>query len=713
MMKRVSLLAAIVVGISYLGFSMRYWMPYGNDGIILMWPEGFWLFKLPWHEKWRALIASFMMEDHLAPMHYLFGSFFYMLHLNPVLSLNIAAKLFYLMYVVLAVRAVYEIWEDKNRALLFFSFLVINLGMTWRTMVSTSFGISAAAIWGAFIFYVRYLKRESRKDFFLFSFLFLLATFSCETAFVGFPLFLIFALFYSYDDRLGWSAMLQRVIKHGIWIGCLLLPYLLIHFYVHGSILPGSRLGVLVQGNPLSYYLRMLFSIFSEWCFEIPKALIRGVVGGQKWENSVSSNIGLPSEVYTGAGLVIFAVALLIALALAWGTIRFRLIRDKGWILWAALAVQIGLILITGRYEDGMWIIAGLTFWMAITDIVYYLIKKEAQIPIFVLGVLVAGIVVNIFVNPFDQARKKYQNAYETSTAAYRAINESTDRIKIVRLKGSGELIRSSAFWIGNKIYHRDPGLWFYPQQLLFFPRSMYMEFYPNVQDHPFDFFKPYLKVYQDNKETFLFQDSASFFRVYLDAAQRKILRVVPIATSAKATNVDIYLPDLSRYRFQFRRLRYMLNFAAGSIVKEIHYAGSVVNDWRFLDKSTIEFYDASVAGGNLLVAGEGIWLNDIEVFIDGDPDLKEAHSPQPVAKTLLSRKYLCTYTARSSDGDWIIWGTADPQEAIRINPFFMEKFRLDYKRVQSNRILRQPGEKFFDQVDGTLQVIDICDVIP
>src|SRR3989338_5265445 len=101
-MKKISLLVTIAVGIFYLGFSMRYWMPWGDDGIIYMWPAGFWLSQLPWYEGWKVLIASFLMEDHLSPVHYLFGYLFYILPLNPVLSLNIAAKLFYLMYVVLS-----------------------------------------------------------------------------------------------------------------------------------------------------------------------------------------------------------------------------------------------------------------------------------------------------------------------------------------------------------------------------------------------------------------------------------------------------------------------------------------------------------------------------------------------------------------------------------------------------------------------------------
>ncbi len=710
--ERVSLIAAIAVGISYLGISMRYSLPLGDDGIIYMWPAGFWLSRLPWREGWKLLIASFMTEDHLSPVHYLLGYLFYKLPLDPVLSLKVAAKLFYLTYVILTARVVYEIWEDKNRVLLFFSFLVVNLGMTWRNMVLPSFTIPAGAIWAAFIFYVRYLKRKSKKDFFLFSVLFLLATFSFETSFVGFPLFLIFSALYGADSHVDWSMRVRRFVKHSFWLACLFLAYLTIHFYVYGSFLPGSRLGAFVHGNPLSYYLRVLFSIFSEWLFDIPKGLIRGVVGWQKWEDSVSTS-GLPLGVYTGFGLLVSVMLLLSGVMFLWSCVRFRLIRGKGWLLWTALTVQIVLILITGRYEDGMWIICGLTFWMAMTDIVYYSIKEKTRIPFFVLGILAVGILVNAFVNPFDQARKKYHNVYETSMAAYEAIDENTDRIKVVRLKGSETLIRSSAFWIGNKIYHRHPGLWFYPQQLLLYPRNMYMEFYPNLQNHSFDFFRSYMKASPDNKETLLFQDSASFFRVYLNADDRRVLRVVPISALDKEPRIDIYLPELNQYHFQFQRLRYVLAFKPGGIVQKIHYAGGLVSDWHFLDEQKVEFYNTSTTGGNLLVEGTHIRLKNIEVFIDGETKLETTRPQQPATKTFMNHQYVCTYSASSSDGDWIVWGSADPQEAVRVNPLWAEKFRLIYQRAHPNQVLRQLGQKTFDpQTDETVSVMDMCDSV-
>ena len=112
---------------------------------------------------------------------------------------------------------------------------------------------------------------------------------------------------------------------------------------------------------------------------------------------------------------------------------------------------------------------------------------------------------------------------------------------------------------------------------------------------------------------------------------------------------------------------------------------------------------------GNLLVQGKNILIKDIEVVIDGELEPKNV-PPQPAARTFLNHEYVCSYSVSASDGDWVVWGTADPQESIIFTPFFMEKFKVNYTRLHSNKHFRQAGEKIIGvRADETLSMVNIC----
>jgi hypothetical protein len=303
----------------------------------------------------------------------------------------------------------------------------------------------------------------------------------------------------------------------------------------------------------------------------------------------------------------------------------------------------------------------------------------------------------------------EFREQYESSMAAYRAIDEDTNRIRVVRLPGSGLLMHSEAFWLGNKMFHRQPGLWFYPSDFLLYESNMYMEVYSNREEEPFEHFLPLIRPFQGNGETLLFQDKRAFFRIYLDAEERRVVRLVPIAGGGTELRQEIYLPPLSEYHFRAEGVRFVLSLASESVVSSIHLAGKLVDGWQMDDKHRVVFRTIPGAGeGTLVIRGEKVVVEEITVSIDGEPYSRATEPAVPKSVVLTSPSNVCGWSATSSDSTWHVSGTADPGAIVRLDPSWLDEFSLSYHLVKFDRSLRFPAEIVY-RSEGPA-TIEICD---
>ena len=69
------------------------------------------------------------------------------------------------------------------------------------------------------------------------------------------------------------------------------------HYKVYGTIMPTSRLGRLSGGNPVGYILRGIAGTWSEWLFDVPKVIMRSLIGTQIWNAEMATNPIWPSFV--------------------------------------------------------------------------------------------------------------------------------------------------------------------------------------------------------------------------------------------------------------------------------------------------------------------------------------------------------------------------------------------------------------------------------
>lgn len=681
-----------------------------------MWPAGYWLARLPLHEMPKFLGSSFMGEDHLMPLFHLLGYIFYQLPLSPEMAMNLADKMLFVGVIVSTFALATSLWGSYSKTLVFCAFVIPNAAMTWRIMVfNGGFNISALAVYATLYFYLQHLKTPRLWRAFVFTVAFLLMTFTCELTFVGLPMFATLTLLHEEASTI--KRRLQLLVINGAWLITLLAPYLITHYIIYGAILPGSRLGGLAQGNPIGLVLRGVVSTWSEWLFDIPKVMLQLNFGKLRWETEMATNLVWPAFFSRTFGLAAAVVALSAVALIFRYAIRHRFISWSGKLLWLALALQNLLMVYTGRFEDGMWIIAGLTFWLAATDLVFNLLTKgrkiitveiERKVSIASFGILGTGILLGFIVQPFDQAQRRYLNPYRSTMAAYRAIGEDTDQITLVRMQPSTEFFHPLAFWAGHNIFWGHPGLWYYHKESTTYFRKMAMQTYTNSGPDAFRKILLHRKRMPQNHEVLLFEDQNLFFRVFLDSENPQILRVVPIP-GGKSQTFTIHLPYEIPYRGTPKHLRYALTFDRPLLgAPKIMFAGSLIHDWELVEDNKLVFLSTSLEGGEIQIIASNSQLIQVDVFeiLDGNDELPST-SVQTATVVLSSPTILCS-VGLTSDAGVDFRGTLDAGTLLAFSPLLPEKLKGSYSSVVPNWSLRRTGTFNFDPSTNSAPII-VC----
>ncbi len=691
--------------IAYLIYASRFLLPLGDDGIIVTWPAGYWIYQLPWYQIPKLLSASFLGEDHLMPGMYLLGYTLQQLPLRPEIAVNLSDKISFIGVILCCFAVATSLWGSYSKALLFLAFVIPNTAMTWRLMgFAGGFNLTACAVYAALYLYLQHLKHPRAKSALVFSATFILMTFSHEVAFIGLPLFAILTLFQAELSSL--KNRLRLLVVNGTWLITLFTPYLITHYNIYGTILPKSRTGILAQGNPIGLVLRGLFSTWSEWLFDIPKIVLRSGIGYQRWETEMATNLVWPAFFSQSIGYLAVAIISIAAALASKYVIQKQLVSWSGKLLWLALVLQNLLMVYTGRFEDGLWIIAGITFWLAVTDLVFNALTKGEQIiarsmqqkvATASFGFLGTGILLGFIVQPFNQAQIRYLEPYLSTMAAYRAIGEDTDQFTLVRLRPSTEFFHPTAFWIGHNIFWGHPGLWYHGQQSTLYPRNMAIHTYTNSSPNAFQEILVHQTRSLQNHAVLLFEDQNLFFRLFLDAANPQILRVVPIPGNDSQT-FAIRLPYVKPNSETTKPLRYVLTFDRPLVGDQnILFAGRLVEDSVLVEPNKLLFLSADLNGGNLQISASNAQLTQVDIFEifdeNSEPPLTSAkHS----AIVISSPRALCSFGLVSDIGVQFS-GTLDAGTLVAFKPLLPGKLRGNYSSMFANRSLRISGTIEFD----------------
>jgi hypothetical protein len=467
-------------------------------------------------------------------------------------------------------------------------------------------------------------------------------------------------------------AKIKEAITVYLIMFLLFFPYVAIHYSLYGHLLPPSRTSLFLSGQGhLSFYASMVAGLFTNWYYDID---FKGIF----------LNYGTYVR-------MIFIVLLTLAI---YGIYRFRLLSGTGIALFFACLSQILFILYTGRREAGMWVLAGIISWMISVDIIYLTAKKILKeerrvrtVVYFSIAVIIPFLFThNTGAQPLLPAELYYHRHYESSQAAYRAIDENADRIVLLRLPGAEPLMHPMAFWMGNKIYHKEPGFGFYPEYNIITFKNMNIESHENPEERIFEHFRPFLVPRPGNEEVVVVKDRNSFSRIFLDSRSAIISRtaVIPYAPH------DYFLiryPMLSTYNTKSKHIEIKLTFSKRSVdIEKIRYGKSEITHWKSSD-GTISFISDDLSSENPLTItprNPALRVEFIEVrFPEGSPRILGNADRIPDKKIDIVAEKPCRYLiSLSTDGSKIA-GTLDAGKSLSFSPMFAEPGAITYSSFE------------------------------
>ena len=702
----------------YLYKSFSYPLPLGTDGVTAFWPLSHFLDKTTSIEGFfKVLHAVYMGEDHVTPIRSLVGYISYQFFSDPVLAMSILSKILLILIVTSSLLVVYQIWEDKQRVILLFLILTFNLSLTVKSMVFPNFSVSILlSIW-SFSLLVHFFKTGKLNYLILFGMFFCASTLSMENSFISIPLFLIFPLFFVFKENTMDKDMLKRIVLLYFIICLSLIPYILIHYWLYGIPLPSSRISLFSDEDITSkiiFFAKMLAWLFSTWSFGIVRAF---------YDLSVFMTI-IPS-------IIIIYISIKI--------IQNRLMTRKGVFLLFSLVAQLILIMYTGRYHGGIWLFAGVVFCMILVDVLSQALNKSllttkvfGVINIKYISVIIAIpvlFITNIFIQPYDILAND-KKTYDSVLAGYKAVNENADRLVVVRLPSSDELfIHPKAFWMGNKMYHDEPALWYYPNYHGLMFKNMNVEYYNNTSNYDFDYFLEFIVPKPGSKEVVVFRGENLFYRIFLDKNERQLLRAA-IISDYPQESFNINLPDLQYYSTQRDFLEVSLKFSdIPDSVNEIYYGNSIIKKWRvegnkiiFITKNLNNSVDISINKNLNNLKLELIEVNfpiEDKVFSEKAADITENYIMLGPYSVPIKYSIVDLTDQKSSEyPDFIINGTLDANKSIKFDLLVSDREKsslvLEYSTFESNRKKRMSGKIKIDEFYNkpiplvNLQVVEI-----
>ena len=490
------ILLVLVIVVSffyYLGESLNFIVPYGYDEVIQVWPIGYALSESSFQNFPQVLTASFLGEDHLFPVSNFLSYLIYSSKLDPIATIGIVSKIIYIAILAITGLLVNFLYADRLKTILVLGLVISNQALVFMNQTH-NIVLNLSVLFSIFGFYivVKYILTRKNKYLIFIWFLFLLGSFSFENFFITYAVAVFFSLYQVY--------LSDEIKKDKVWIivrlsSILLLsliPYLAIHYQLYGSILPASRVGISGEGQQLITVALTGAKVLSDWLYGLPKYLF--------------FNPHQAFVVFPALGLILFIVK---------GRVDLFKNRDTNALLFSSV-LSVFVIMYTGRHHPGMWTFSGIIFVVAFSDIIKrtienFKISVRNQHLVFIF--LIAFIaVINYVTGPFNKYVNFYQEINRVSNAAFRVLGSPVNKIVVVRLPDALDLVHPIAFWIGNQMYHKSPGLSYFSDHNILRMKNMYIERYSNANNNrSFSFFERLLEGYRGESKV-LFKDLNLYF---------------------------------------------------------------------------------------------------------------------------------------------------------------------------------------------------------
>jgi hypothetical protein len=507
----------------YLADAFKFSMPYGYDEVITIWPIGRILSESNLQDFPRILMASFLGEDHLFPVTNFLAYLIYSNKFDPIITISIATKMLYVAWLVSVSILIKLLYSNKIKTVLAMGLIISNQALVfYNSTYNIGFNLVILfSVLGMYYITKYILIRKSR--YLLYTYLvFLLGTFSFENFFATYSLVTLFAIYKIYLLNESISYKLLTLIKIAVILCMTLLPYLLIHYYQYGTILPGSRLDIINEGDLLKNSLIVLVRIINDWLYGIPQYSF--------FNFSKALVILLP------IGLFLFFIRKKINL--------FKNQNSNALIFASTLTLPVCMF--TGRYFPGLWTFIGIILIIALSDIIINTIDNfllsDTKKNYWLSALILLLLFLNFTIQPFQRMSSIYKDVHETSIAAFNVINSATNQLTIVKLPDAEDLPHPVAFWIGNQIYNRNSGLSYFKKYNVLRMNEMYIEAYKNPENKKFAFFENLLNNRINNSFT-LFKNRNTFFTLDRDGSNNTIFRASSLPKSSNAL-YDIYLPQ-------------------------------------------------------------------------------------------------------------------------------------------------------------------------
>jgi hypothetical protein len=561
------MLVFLVINILELsGFSI----PLGTDGLIKYWPVGESLHNSTNVSDFLKMLTSGVMgEDKFSPVSKILGYVLYAPDRDPVTFIQGFAILTFLLTFLGMALSVYLIWTDWVRVIIFVALVSFNFSLIGDNLIAPlhSPGICIAT-WSFFLF-CHYLKRQKILSFVLSMLLLMTSMVTSESSFLLIPLFITVTLLFDWPNRR--KIRLQKKIWIGVITVLMITPYLIFHYQLYGTLLPGTRVGqmqlfdgpatilvgklfgIMNFSEPLTlkltYASKMLVMLFSNWFY----GLLRAASDASFFEFFVVSTLG-----------AVFVVVVL----------RRQLYSPAGKAFMIALVLMIGAVIYTWRYGVGIWMFVGLIANIVLADILAVVFLKFSErihcgsiirqiylIPIIFIPPL---ILINFYVSPYTNTKfeREYKTKGKEELAGYRAINEANSKLLVVRLPDAEPIdYHAIQFWMGNKMFHGQPALVYFEKwhEMLF--NNMYVETHYNNEDKPYDYYREALTALSSKDVAVVLQGKDAYTRIFGRGSGNKLFRT-SIFDSSSPQKIAILLPDLDQRYKMYSGLEISLSFS-------------------------------------------------------------------------------------------------------------------------------------------------------
>jgi len=703
---------ALIVTLSTLAINLLtlngYQSSLGTDTFVLLWPIGRALGNSgSLFEVFEILISGYMGEDHLFPVLNIFAYIIFEEGRDPVLAIRVFALTVYIFTILGMGLAVYVLWRDLSRLTIFLALVACNITLFSDNVIGPHHSIGILIATWSFCFLCLFLNTKNNWFLFLSTLLLVLSTMASETSFILIPFYLVLIKFLRVDG----TASLNSTRK--IWASFLVcattVPYFLTHYIIYGTLLPRSRHGAVefIHGPATDVMLDLLSN------FALNDYMAQNLVYSTKLIISLFSIwvFGIFRTAYD-AGMVQFVVIIVLITCFVLVIHRWRIYSHTGAVLVISLFSMIAAIVYTARYGHGLWMFAGLILNIAIADVLavcYLRISKNKILRLtnqhgYFSSILLVPLLlsVNSYTDPHANLEKVYGKKQQEEYAGYRAINQSNDKLVVIRLPDATPTMYSPMqFWMGNKMYHGEPALVYFKKWNEMGFRNMYIETHYNLHSRPFEYFREGVTKLSAHNVAVVLQDNNMYTRIFGPGNKGKIFRSGVFGQGRKQ-RFNIYLPNLDQTFEKYEELEIRLLFEnKDPIIESISYGGKKVLFKQ--NNNTLYFRTKDYRLSNTLILETknfGTRVIEIEGQLNSFVERYGIDSKSNGGFVLRSGvepwRYAVTATGRRKEmKEWDIWGTLSAGFVQNIVPLatYLDNanvFYVDYSSYNRNREHRE-----------------------